>query len=220
MIDRYDLLDTISQGKNGEMPSENKGMEKVANDIRRAVGCCSTDEGQPCQGNCNAALNELEKRCAERWAKENNCWITFDNVFNLGIPGPSGSESDTYITKEGYVYKVNNLLHSSDSIVLMLVKTILYNNLFPDTAYTFVGFTGFDGRSVYPVIKQDYISSGQPATPNEIDCYMAACGFAKICDGRYSNDKYELWDVYPKNVLKDESGDIFIIDLEIKIVDD
>ena len=219
MIDRYGILDTLPQGEDRKMSSENERVETVANDIRRAVGCRTDNEGQYGQRHCDAiaALNELEKRCAENWAKDNNCWIPFDEICNLGIPGPSGSESDTYISKEGYVFKVNNLLHSQDSIMLVLTKTILYNQLFPDSAYTFVGFTGFEGRSVYPVLKQDYISNGHPATQNEIDCYMAACGFEKLCDGRYANDKYELWDVFPKNVLKDESGDIFVIDLEISM---
>ena len=65
MIDRYGILDTLSQGEDREMSSENERVEKVANDIRRAVGCCTDNEGQYGHGYCNAisALNELGKRC-------------------------------------------------------------------------------------------------------------------------------------------------------------
>ena len=36
-------------------------------------------------------------------------------------------------------------------------------------------------------------------------------------EGRYSNSEYEVWDLVPRNVLKDKDGDIFIIDAEIAL---
>lgn len=46
---------------------------------------------------------------------------------------------------------------------------------------------------------------------------MAAIGFTKMNqEGRYTNGNFEVWDLLPRNVLKDKSGDIFIIDAEIK----
>ena len=46
---------------------------------------------------------------------------------------------------------------------------------------------------------------------------MAALGFSKLNnEGRYANTDYEVWDLVPRNVLKDNSGDIFIIDAEIR----
>lgn len=97
-----------------------------------------------------------------------------------------------------------------------LEKFIFYNTIFPDSHYSFVGFTGFDGRSVFPVVKQQLIKGGKPAQNNEIDCYMAAIGFEKLDLGKFQNREFLVWDILPKNVLKDESGDIFIIDIEIQ----
>ena len=55
-----------------------------------------------------------------------------------------------------------------------------------------------------------------PATSIEIDTYMAALGFTKINnEGRYSNSDYEVWDIVPRNVLRDKDGDMYIIDAEI-----
>jgi hypothetical protein len=55
------------------------------------------------------------------------------------------------------------------------------------------------------------------ATPVEIDTYMAALGFTKLNnEGRYANADFEVWDLVPRNVLKDKGGDIYIIDAEIK----
>ena len=113
--------------------------------------------------------------------------------------------------------KVNNLLNSG-SILRLLDRVMWHNNLFYDTAYSLYGFTGFDGRTIMPVLKQLLVKDAIPATPVEIETYMAALGFIKKNDeGRYTNSEYEVWDLVPRNVLKDKDGDIFIIDAEIAL---
>ena len=99
----------------------------------------------------------------------------------------------------------------------MLEKIALHNDLFYDTAYTLYAFTGFEGRTIMPVFQQRLVKNAQPATNIEIETYMAALGFMKINDkGHFSNGKYEVWDLVPRNVLKDKEGDTFVIDAEIK----
>lgn len=45
---------------------------------------------------------------------------------------------------------------------------------------------------------------------------MSAIGFTKNPnDGKFYNDSFIVWDVVPRNVLKDKEGDIFVIDAEI-----
>ena len=106
-------------------------------------------------------------------------------------------------------------MHCVDSIMMFLARTIIYNLLFPDSAYVFVGFTGFDGRSVFPVVRQRHIKGGVPATQNEIDCYMSAIGFEKKDTGKFVFGRLLVSDLFPKNVLKDATGDVFVIDVEI-----
>ena len=130
-------------------------------------------------------------------------WIPMDEVFDLGIPGPSGNENDTYVAKDT-IFKVNNLLNSG-SIHNLLDKIILHNQVFPNTAYKLRGFAGYDGRSVMPVLEQERICKAQPATQIMIDTYMSALGFTK-----------EIWDVVPRNVLVDADGDMYVVDAEIK----
>lgn len=200
------------------MPKENEIMVSLINNIRRATSDSQKNENESGEGISDVTeLNELEKRYTEQWAKAHNCWVPFSDIFSLGVPGPSGSESDTYIAKDVLVYKTNNLMHSKDSIVLALEKFMLYNVYFPDSAYTLYGFTGFEGRSIYPIVRQQYIKDGVPATQNEIDCYMAAIGFDKLDVGKYEDNNIVVWDVLPKNVLKDETGDVFVIDVEIML---
>ena len=67
-----------------------------------------------------------------------------------------------------------------------------------------------------PVMQQKLIKNAVPASSVEIDTYMAAIGFKKKdAQGRFENQNYEVWDLLPRNVLKDAEGDIYIIDVEI-----
>lgn len=57
------------------------------------------------------------------------------------------------------------------------------------------------------------------AVLRKIDTYMAALGFEKTSEeGRFTNGKYEAWDLLPRNVLVDKDGDIFVVDAEIKLL--
>ena len=68
-----------------------------------------------------------------------------------------------------------------------------------------------------PILQQDLMKDAQPATPIEIETYMAAIGFTKKNnEGRFANSMYEVWDLVPRNVLKDKDGDIYVVDAEIK----
>lgn len=148
-------------------------------------------------------------------AKAKDFWIPMSDIFDLGEPGPSGNENDTYVSNDS-IFKVNNLFNSG-SIVRFLRKIWMHNQIFPDTAYSFYGFTGFDGRTVLPVIRQPGIANAHPATNVMIETYMVALGFEKTSqEGHFINSIYEVWDVVPRNVLVDSEGDIFVVDAEIK----
>jgi len=217
-MNRYDILQSISQRKDGTLSAENAELALIANELSRAARESREDERESENSSFNVIqLNEAEQRQAETWAKANGHWIPMANVFDLGRPGPSGSESDTYLSLDGYVYKQNNLLHSNGSIVEALIKFILHNIIYPDTSYSFVGFTGFNGRSIYPIVRQNFVENSRPATQNEIDCYMAALGFEKLGVGTFCNKQFYVSDLLPKNALRDDSGDIFIIDAEIRL---
>ena len=139
-------------------------------------------------------------------------------MFDLGAPGSSGNENDTYVSND-IIFKVNNLLNSRGSIIQLLNKVLLHNLLFSETAYTFHAFTGFSGSSIMPIFKQSLIKDAMPATAIEIATYMAALGFSSTpTNGRFTNGEFEVWDLLPRNVLKDSEGDIFVIDAEIKVL--
>ena len=206
-----DIFESVSQRGSGEETAENRRIHEVANELHRR---CQLYEAQLRDGQNDVNHLEVEQRVAEQYAKENGIWIPMSDVFDLGVPGPSGNENDTYVSND-IIYKVNNLLNTG-SILRLLDRLIWHNNLFYDTAYTLYAFTGFDGRTIMPVLQQKIVKDSVPATTIEIETYMAAIGFAKQNDeGRYANGEFEVWDLVPRNVLKDKDGDIFIIDAEI-----
>ncbi len=208
----HDISQPVPQGGNGAQDAENSRIAAIADELDRL---CAIHEAQLRDSQADVSHFEVEQRAAEQMAKAGGCWIPMMDIFDLGVPGPSGNENDTYVA-DNIIYKVNNLLNSG-SIAALLKKILLHNLLFPDTAYSFYGFAGFDGRTVQPVITQPRIADAHPATQIMIDTYMAALGFEKTTqEGRFSNGAYEVWDLVPRNVLVDEDGDIFVVDAEIK----
>ena len=207
-----DISQSVSQGSYGAYDEENRRIQEVSDELRR---CCQLYEAQLRDGKNDLNRLEAELRAAEQYAKENGIWVPMHEVFDLGVPGPSGNENDTYVSND-IIYKVNNLLNSG-SILRLLDKVMCHNTLFPNTYYVLYGFTGFEGRSIMPILQQHLVKNAQPATCIEIDTYMAALGFLKKNnEGRYANSDYEVWDMVPRNILKDNGGDMYVIDAEIK----
>jgi hypothetical protein len=207
-----DILKSVSQGSNGAYDEENRRIREISDELQRL---CRLHEEESREGKGDGGRFEIEQRAAEQYAKSVGMWIPMDKVFDLGEPGPSGNENDTYVSGT-IIYKVNNLLNSG-GIVKLLDKVLLHNLIFPNTAYILHGFAGYDKRSVMPVLMQRRIRNAQPATQIMIDTYMSAIGFTKENDeGRYSNGTYIVWDVVPRNVLVDFDGDMYVVDAEIK----
>ncbi len=208
----HDILESIPQGSDGAQEAENSRIAALSDELRRL---CRVYETQSTDGQSDVNCREAEQRAAEQLAKSNGFWIPMTDVFRLGVPGPSGHENDTYVA-ENCIFKVNNLLNNNGSIVALLQKILLHNAIFPDTAYSFYGFAGFEGRTVLPVLCQPRVADARPASQVMIDTYMSALGFEKSSEvGRFSNGEYEAWDLLPRNVLVDIEGDIFIVDAEI-----
>ena len=207
----HDIPESVSQGGYGAYDEENRRIQEVSNELQRL---CRLHEKESGDGKANGTRFEIEQRAAEQFAKDAGIWIPMDDVFDLGSPGPSGNENDTYVS-ESTIYKVNNLLNSG-GICKLLDKILLHNLIFPNTAYRLHGFTGYDGRTIMPVLEQERICEAKPATQIMIDTYMSALGFEKNGEsGRFSNNDFVVWDVVPRNVLVDKDGDMYVIDAEI-----
>ena len=125
-----DISQSVSQRGNGAYDEENLRIQEVSNELQRL---CRLHEEESGNGkangkhgavsaipskleNCRVATCEdqrstrfeIEQRAAEQYAKSTGIWIPMDNVFDLGIPGPSGNESDTYVAKVRCVRFMNS----------------------------------------------------------------------------------------------------------------
>ena len=87
---KYDLSESISQRSSGEKDSENHRIKEIADEIRRRCQLYETESGD---SKVHVNRFEVEQRVAERWAKENDLWISMDEAFHIGVPGPSGHET-------------------------------------------------------------------------------------------------------------------------------
>ena len=94
----HDLFKPVSQGSDGAQVEENRRIAEVADELRRL---CQLYEAQFGVGNKYDAF-EVEQRCVERYAKEHDCWLPMEHVFELGVPGPSGNENDTAYILYGF----------------------------------------------------------------------------------------------------------------------
>lgn len=163
------------------------------------------------------AKADLEKRIVFDFAKANNLWI--EDLYTLGVPMKGGGNENTLAinAETGALYKSNNLFNTNFLVSTLLKQVKAHNLLFPETKYELIGFTGFDNGSkrtpyVEVILKQDYVPNAMPATEQEIADFMLAIGFEKINEYTFRRDEYIVSDLYPRNVLKDENGIIYIVD--------
>lgn len=87
----YDIPESVSQRSSGEETAENRRILEVADELRR---CCELYEAQLRNGEEYVSRLEVEQRVAEQYAKDNGMWLPMSDVFNIGVPGPSGNEND------------------------------------------------------------------------------------------------------------------------------
>ena len=93
----HDISQSVSQGSYGAQDAENSRIEAIADELRRR---CELYEAQRGDSQPNVIPFEVEQRSAESFAKEYDLWFPMVKVFDLGTPGPSGSENDTYVSND------------------------------------------------------------------------------------------------------------------------
>lgn len=193
-------------GSNNEIPSE----DEVASYIRESVGTTKKE-----------LQRYGEKLAAFEYAKKHNIWI--DDLYSLGSPFSGGGNENTlaYNEKDGFIYKSNNLSNHNDSILELFDSIKYHNEIFQCDKYEFVGFTGHENKNrepyIEPIFKQFYIQDSTQAYQEEIEKFMRSIGFTEHGKYSFKNEKYIVSDLRPRNVLKDEEGNICVIDDIVKL---
>ena len=102
-----DILESVSQRGDGAYDEENRRIQEVSDELQRLCR----------DGKSNGGRFEIEQRAAEQYAKSAGIWIPMDDIFDLGPPGPSGNENDTYVSND-IIYKVNMKDKDGDMYVI------------------------------------------------------------------------------------------------------
>ena len=208
----------ISPPECGTQNDTDRRMEEISSRLRRSFETASRERTKSSGDGKSISIQErrdLESLASLEYAKEKNLWIP--DIYDLGNPFLSGSENTVVLnSEEVVVYKSNNLMNSK-TISGLLDQITIHNQLFPETKYELVGFTGIDkGEGKVPyievVLKQSFINIAVSANSFEIANYMKSLEFKMISNTSFANSQYTISDLYPRNVLKDNNGDLYIID--------
>ena len=163
---------------------------------------------------------DIEKQAAFAIAKENNLWI--DDIYSLGKFFESGHENTIVLDEtSAVVYKSNNLQNTFGNISTLFETIEAHNTLFPETRYEIIGFTGLKNENQIPsievVLKQPFVDNAEHANNQEIANYMKSLDFKQINNYTFENSEYIVFDLHPRNVLKNSDGTVFVIDNRIEV---
>lgn len=93
--------------RNPQTTSQNRPRKLGEND---AIGLQLESAGRKDEknnGRTRLERADRERAEAEKFATQQGALMSLDDLFSLGDIGPSGTESDTYFSPDGYVYKMN-----------------------------------------------------------------------------------------------------------------
>ena len=168
------------------------------------------------------AIEEKKKELLKKWAIATGNWHTdIADFTEQREPIGSGTDSDVYLGKDGKsVIKVSKGKPYGKRFRPDVDNVALFNTVFPGSRYTIEGYGEVDGKFVR-FLKQpiaDFTSS-TPLTEGERVAYMEKLGFKPINkeNTAFSNGEIIASDLQKSNIVKDEQGNIRVIDADMKL---
>jgi hypothetical protein len=162
-------------------------------------------------------IKERQAVRLKEWAKLKECWI--DHRPSASQYLTRGGESLVFQdTDKRHLIKLNNAVYYATWLEY-LDSLAIHNIIFPDTAYTLMGFTESDGE-LYAVLRQPFILTQSQAELADIQSYLEHNGFEKTKrnDYRHAGLGLILEDMHDENVLVAEDL-LFFVDTVFYIVD-
>ena len=162
-------------------------------------------------------IKQNKLKIIESWAKENNLWV--DNMDatlrdNFGLPYEGGGEAVIYDAGKD-VAKSISLDYYDGDVELALDRILLHNYLFPEAKLTDIGF-GKDTDGTFKILVYQPFIAGNPATREEIINYAKNRGFETIDNNIYYFKGIKISDLNEYNVIKTDSGELAVIDAELR----
>ncbi len=189
----------------------NKKIQATLEQASDSSRSCRTTEAAGC---INWDKQSILRNVVER-AKELGTWIEdISNIVNKVIG--NGQENDVFLSSDCmHVVKLNNFAlvpNKATSLEGFIHRLISHNTLFPECAYTIIGFSYNGDMEPCVVMVQPYINAVRYATDNEIDSFLEHSGYTVDMDDIWFDGQFEISDVKSSNVLVDSNNNLHFID--------
>lgn len=199
----------------------NETLGAAASDRQRSLG--ATTKEQRTTWNRRSALGYVRRR-----AEELSSLLTEKDLEEVkGIFVGHGQENYVYRAKYDptKVIKFNDfgLTDNLFRINEFIDRVNAHNQFQPKDKYTPIGFA-YDEKGDFCIVMEQPYLKGTTPTREEITQYLTDHGFkldmiqisADEVDLGWTNGEFDLWDAEPRNVIKDENGDLHFFDTIIQ----
>ena len=183
-------------------------LEEAAHIVRREKE--TTGDVEPSEGYKRRQIQRLKE-----FATSRHLWMDFDNLDLMYLN--KGGENEVFTGKDDFVIKLNNFDYAGDDISNFFIRIEAHNLLFSNIPYEMIG-VGYNSQNEFcAVLKQPYVRAKREATECEIQCYMESLGFIMDYPDEYHNERYEVFDAVPNNVLYGIDDQLYFIDTQIRL---
>lgn len=198
---------------------EEKGRARGGRENVEASILLAANERPNGEKRANAATRQ--ENLLIEYANEKGVWIDPDKFKN---PINEGDEAKVFPSPTmGYVLKVFDYKRFSKTPLEFLTNRIsLHNYIFPDTAYTLIGFTtteDFTGRQTFAFVVEQLFVQGSYIHPTErmetLIPEMIKLGFKYKIENLkpiFFNKEYIIRDLHERNILITQEGNLRFID--------
>lgn len=181
---------------------EQAGDFSRSNSAAEAAGCFARDK--------KSLLRDVVER-----SKKTGVWIPDISGIVDKVIG-YGQENDVFLSVDGmHVVKLNNFAlvpAEATSFEGFVHRLLTHNKLFPECAYTILGYTYNADHEPCAILRQPFIKACRYATDEEIDTFLEDKGYTVDMDDIWFDGRYEISDVKSSNVLVDHNGNLHFID--------
>ena len=167
-------------------------------------------------------IEERKKEALKGWAIATGNWHTDLSEFtNDKEPFAQGADSKVYTSKYGgYVIKASKGKPYGKRFRADIDNVALFNHIFPNSKYDIVGYGEIDGNFVR-ILRQPFVDFSQSdiLTEEERVAYMAELGFKPLNkeNTAFSNGDFVVADLQKANIVRDVTGNIRVIDADVKL---
>ncbi|GAB2485446.1 putative polyvalent protein kinase domain-containing protein [Algoriphagus taiwanensis] len=192
-----------------------KGQVRHGAAIQAAASYLSYGQATSPKSQISKQVQEQEAKDLEKYISEKHLWIS-EIDFSKYVS--EGAEQRVFLKDEESVIKLNDGIYYS-SWRDYFYNLLLHNFFFPDTAYQLLGFTK-EEKSLFSVVKQDFVSITEPTDINQVKLFLESNGFLNTRNNDYFSPALGiiLEDLHDENVLT-RNGILYFIDTVFYLTD-